>query len=723
MNTVQRIVIFNLVLVMFSALLAQTENSDYMYISPRNGANYISIYNNILIRYGEKLTGDPAKYADKITIVGSKSGGHSVKSLLADDGETIIFQLESHFAVFEDVTVNFLGGIESIDGNTLPQLTVKFTTSRKPLQKYFRYGSVVGDQSEINLKSELIKQKKYDNNDIQSELDTLDLFGMNSIPEDYVTYRFNKSCPGLPGYIFITPFSVGQNFATEFTYSTIIDNYGVPIFYEKIDGFGIDAQVQPNGLLTFYYQALEGYIAINNKYEVVDTIRCGNGYLTDYHEMRIRENGHYLVLSYDHQPYAMDTVVTGGNPNATVIGAIVQEIDENNHVVFQWRSWDHMNITDANNISFQDSLIDCVHTNAIAVDLDGNLLISSRHLSEITKIDRNTGDIIWRMGGNKNQLTFLNDDRWFSYQHHIRVLPNGNYTLFDNGNYLSPQYSSALEYKVDDENMTAELVWSYNDGSTLGGFMGSTQRLENGNTMIGWGGTHPSLTEVSYEGEKLLEIDFSEPYLSYRAFRYDWQQGVFSANEDTLNFQTNSGEIDTSYVEITNNLSKDLTINTAVTRTESFSVTNGLPFDIAAGQTKLVGIIVHPNSSENIHDVLTLRADSETEGYGIQFQLNSNKTTDVNNEGELTKEYSLSQNYPNPFNPATQIIFNIPKSGNVELKVYDVLGRQVAKLVDEYKTTGSYKIGFDGSSLTSGIYFYKLISDNFIETKKMMLIK
>ncbi|OQY73926.1 MAG: hypothetical protein B6D44_05925 [Ignavibacteriales bacterium UTCHB2] len=85
--------------------------------------------------------------------------------------------------------------------------------------------------------------------------------------------------------------------------------------------------------------------------------------------------------------------------------------------------------------------------------------------------------------------------------------------------------------------------------------------------------------------------------------------------------------------------------------------------------------------------------------------------------------YSLSQNYPNPFNPATTIMFSLPVSAQVTLKVYDVLGREAASLIDSYKEAGSHSIKFDASNLTSGIYFYQLKAGEYIETKKLILQK
>ena len=105
----------------------------------------------------------------------------------------------------------------------------------------------------------------------------------------------------------------------------------------------------------------------------------------------------------------------------------------------------------------------------------------------------------------------------------------------------------------------------------------------------------------------------------------------------------------------------------------------------------------------------------QLEGVGDSSSVQSLSLQQVN----IIKDYELSQNYPNPFNPTTIISYQLPKDGHVSLKVYDVLGREVATLVDANQTVGRYNVNFDGSRLASGVYFYRLTSGSYVSTKKM----
>jgi hypothetical protein len=98
------------------------------------------------------------------------------------------------------------------------------------------------------------------------------------------------------------------------------------------------------------------------------------------------------------------------------------------------------------------------------------------------------------------------------------------------------------------------------------------------------------------------------------------------------------------------------------------------------------------------------------------------KNSFIENESVI-ESYALSQNYPNPFNPSTKISFSIPVDGNVVLSIFDIAGREVVTLVNEFKSSGNYSEEFNAHNLSSGIYFYKITSGNFTEVRKMTLLK
>jgi hypothetical protein len=144
-----------------------------------------------------------------------------------------------------------------------------------------------------------------------------------------------------------------------------------------------------------------------------------------------------------------------------------------------------------------------------------------------------------------------------------------------------------------------------------------------------------------------------------------------------------------------------------------FSDTHTLAMDI--------GMVFHEKSeSEGTWVIITTRTLVYAKINGSEFGELVTVKNDINNE--LT-DFNLHQNYPNPFNPVTTIKYQIPEFSFVTLKIYDVLGNEIETLVNEEKAAGSYAIEFGADGLTSGIYFYQLKADGYMETKKMILIK
>jgi len=128
-----------------------------------------------------------------------------------------------------------------------------------------------------------------------------------------------------------------------------------------------------------------------------------------------------------------------------------------------------------------------------------------------------------------------------------------------------------------------------------------------------------------------------------------------------------------------------------------------------------IGLIANYSWEVMSHEEYLQYAKIKNNEYGIP--------TDVKLIRNFPQNFSLYQNFPNPFNPTTTISYSIPQSGLVQLKVYDMLGREVVSLVNEEQTRGKHQVVFNAENLSSGIYFYKLQSGSFTETKKLMLLK
>ncbi len=340
------------------------------------------------------------------------------------------------------------------------------------------------------------------------------------------------------GYYFVSNFKRGGPFDNNSL--MIVDDKAQLIYYELKPGVAWnDFKRQPDGTLSYFDVINREFKVIDSSYQLTNTWSAGNGFVTDVHDLQVLPNGDALLMIYDFVPADLSDI--GGLEDAELVDLVVQRIDKDQNVLFEWNSRDYFLITDTYR-ALDTPVVDYAHGNAIELDVDGNYLISNRHMSEITKIDSSTGEIIWRLGGKNNQFTFINDTElpglgiYFSYQHDIRRLPNGNITIFDNANQFIDagiRGSRGVEYEINEADLTATLVKEFRTSpDTYSTFMGSMQRLPNGNTVIGWGGgaVLPNLgqpvaiTEFTPQGDVALQFSFSDPNnLSYRGFKFPWQ--------------------------------------------------------------------------------------------------------------------------------------------------------------------------------------------------------
>ena len=496
----------------------------FIYSSPRPGAILVRPETTITVRYRQPV--DPAALSPAVFHVrGEESGPHSGDVTLAGDGRTVIFTPDEPFTLGERVTAT-VDPLRTAGGDPLTGGALAFTVAHRPVP-------IDPDAPPTALRPLLEDAAAAPAPPVAPTAPLTAAHDYVTAPDILPPISVTVPASGAgEGYIFLSNFVIDRSRSGNFEWPflLILDNQGEPVFYRQLTtgGTAFGFTKQAGGELT-YAQTWIGYHVLDNTYTEVTTYTAGNGYPPDIHDFQLRPDGRALLMIYDAQFVDMSQIVEGGDPDAVVIGLVIQEVDADNNVLFQWRSWDHIPITDTTE-DLTRSEIDYVHGNSVDWDYDGNLIISSRYLDEVTKIDRDTGDVIWRLGGKGNQFTFIDSGEPFFDQHDARRLENGHLTLYDNRSAPDSTYSRGVEYELDVEAMTARRVWEYRSTDDTASFaMGNVQRLPNGNSVIGWGAYTTTLTEVTPDGEKAFELmlgPYENPALlgvSYRAFRFPWE--------------------------------------------------------------------------------------------------------------------------------------------------------------------------------------------------------
>ncbi|MEY3385871.1 MAG: hypothetical protein RIR53_682 [Bacteroidota bacterium] len=349
-----------------------------------------------------------------------------------------------------------------------------------------------------------------------------------------------------PGALYIAPNSRVAN--PPFVPSLmVVGNDGKPLASRILKEYAFDFRVNPDGRMGYsiFQSAGSGPRESSSIYLVdttlatFDSLTPANPYNLAMHGFLVLPNGNRVLILQENVTVDMRAVVPGGHPAASVQQMLLQEIDINGRIVFQWRSLDHFPVT----VSYEDLTAPSIryfHLNSVEVDRDGHFLISARHSSLVAKIHRTTGEVLWILGGKLNQFTFENglgnsDPAEFSYQHDARRLPNGNISLFDNGTQRTPQWSRGVEYQLDEQKKICRLVWQYRKSPDLyAGVQGSMQTLPNGNRLIAWGSALSNnrtlLTEVAPNGDVMLEAELPNMMFPYKVEKYPYPTGRHAAD-------------------------------------------------------------------------------------------------------------------------------------------------------------------------------------------------
>ncbi len=284
---------------------------------------------------------------------------------------------------------------------------------------------------------------------------------------------------GVPSYVYQAPLRTGTFMRHSNGYSSFADRF--------VNEFGLETH--------------DRVILDENLQEIARLQTAPPLQHTDSHDFLIRENGNTVFLAYE-------PTVRDSTPYAD---SVIQEVDsQTGEEVFRWNSWGVIPLDDV----LHNNRVEYAHINSVFVDTDGHFLASLRGTSQIVKINRDTGEVIWKLGGVSNEFTIDDPLGGPCGQHHVTRLANGHILFFDNGIFCPPDYpareqiSRAVEYRLNEQDKTATLVWSYQQSGVYARTGGSAQRLPNGNTLIGWGGntTGPSATEVNAAGDVVYEF-------------------------------------------------------------------------------------------------------------------------------------------------------------------------------------------------------------------------
>ncbi len=479
--------------------LASGEDSSIRF-SPAPGSRVASPQTQISIG-GVEMAQSP-----RVTVTGSRSGEHRGKLVAHRTGAGVSFIPEQPFAPGEQVSVQ----LQAKQGAPGPprhteEWRVRFTIAKPaslaiqtwPPGKPTRADQVQSFHSRPDLHPPTVTVNKHSSN----------------------TAR---------GDVFIGPGNqLGQ------AGPLILDGQGKTVWFRPLPGstqaFGFREQHYDGKPVLTWWQGVvtaPGFgigenLIYDTSYRHIATVKAANGYRADLHDFIITPQGTALILAYN--PVHADLSSVGGPRDGVVIDGVVQEIDiKSGLVLFEWHSFDHVALDESQAKPAKGRFFDYFHINSVAVDRDGNLLVSARNTWAVYKIDRHTGTILWRLGGKRSSFE-MSAGTQFAYQHDARRQPDGTITLFDNG--AAPQVhpqTRTVALRADTHTMRATLVRQYtHSDKLLAGSQGNMQTLPNGDRFVGWGGL-PRLTEFSPEGRVLFDASIASPSTSYRAYRFPW---------------------------------------------------------------------------------------------------------------------------------------------------------------------------------------------------------
>jgi hypothetical protein len=264
-----------------------------------------------------------------------------------------------------------------------------------------------------------------------------------------------------------------------------------------------------------------GVIA-DTSYRTIRTVRAGNGYAMDIHELELAAPGDALFTIYS--PILVHLPGTPEGALSPLLDAIVQQVDvRTGLVVWEWHAYGHVPLADSYATPQNSASYDAYHINSIQPLASDRVLISARDTSAVYAVDRASGRIVWTLGGKASTFR-LGPGARFWFQHDARMLPNGQIGMFDDeaGPPQKAPASRGLILALDQRRRTARVVRQYRrSGHTSAQSEGSFQRLPGGNAFVGFG-SEPFFSEFSATGRLVFDASLPQDDGSYRTLRFPW---------------------------------------------------------------------------------------------------------------------------------------------------------------------------------------------------------
>ncbi|WP_084342919.1 arylsulfotransferase family protein [Janibacter corallicola] len=364
----------------------------------------------------------------------------------------------------------------------------------------------------------------------EPEVPPLERFSSTELRAPRTTVRRRSGGQRTKDLLFVTPMMPSFH-------GVIYDDSGSPVWVDPDATPATDLRVQEyrgRPVLTYWcgeFLTTTGHgrgVILDQHYEKIAEVRAGNGVLADIHEFLLTPRGTALVIAYPVVPRDLSSL--GGPVEGWMYGGRVQEIDvRTQEVLLDWDATEHITLEDSHKEldaeegegKTRELPYDPIHLNSVAEDDDGHLLVSARHTWTLYKVDRASGEVIWRFGGKRSDIE-VPEGGAFSWQHDLRRQPDGTLTIYDNHGREkgSRARSAAMTFRVDERGRTAELVRALRTGDRYGFAMGNAQHLADGHVVVGWG-MAPFVTEFDVDGEIVHELG-QVGNGSYRAYRFPW---------------------------------------------------------------------------------------------------------------------------------------------------------------------------------------------------------